>query len=114
MFNNWMFVKLIYFIYDRLRFLRENPVEKLGFLNDENMRWKSVWSKPMHYRGSLISFHLINPNYFFYKLNQAEKKLLKEKLTRDELNACSIPITTDGELCDLFEVQIEEIWNFKN
>jgi hypothetical protein len=34
---------------------------------------------------------------------------VKEKLTKDELNACSIPITTDGEICDLFEVQIEEI-----
>ncbi|GBB83688.1 hypothetical protein RclHR1_10380011 [Rhizophagus clarus] len=67
----------------KLRFLRENPVEKLGFLNDENMRWKS--------------------------LNQAEKKLLNEKLTKDELNTCSIFVTTDGELCDLFEIDFEKV-----
>jgi hypothetical protein len=51
---------------------------------------------------SLSSFHLTNQIILFYKLNQAEKKLMKE-----ELNACSIPITTDGEFCDLFEVQRE-------
>ncbi|CAB4422260.1 unnamed protein product [Rhizophagus irregularis] len=62
----------------KLRFLRENPTEKQAFLNDENMRWKS--------------------------LNQAEKKLMKE-----ELNACSIPITTDGEFCDLFEIDFEKV-----
>lgn len=56
---------------------------------------------------SLSSFHLTNQIILFYKLNQAEKKLMKEKLTKEELNACSIPITTDGEFCDLFEVQRE-------